>query len=146
MLCDVGARAGYPVCSTPILELTDITGLDLVNEFIAKILSKIPAHFPLIIEFLSLLGSEFNFLSQIAEIQIENLFEPFPPDGQTAFVTVSKVLVEFGRQLDCFGLIASLQALPYVGLAWEGDSDLPNGGHGVGALVDDDSTVAQFAF
>lgn len=143
---DFAARAGYPVFSTPVLGLPDIAGLDLIYEFIAEIFSTIPAHFPLIVEFPGLLGSEINLLAQIAEVQVENLFESLPSDREAAFVTVSKVLVELGRQLDGFGFVASLQALADIWLIWGGDSALPDGGHGVGALVDDHATVAQFPF
>ncbi len=146
MLCNLGTRATDPVFSPPVLEFTDITGFDLVYEFIAKIFSTIPAHFALIVKFLGLLGSEFDFLAQIAEIQVEHLLEPFATDWKTAFVTVAKVLIQLGRQLDGFGFIPGFQALADIGLAWKCDSALPDGGHGVGALIDDDTTVAQFSF
>ena len=100
----------------------------------------------MIVEFLGLLGSKLDLLRQIAEIEFENLLEPFATDWQTALVTVAEVFVEFGRQLDGFGLIPGFEALADVWLAWERDSDLPDRRHGVGTLVDDDATVAEFPF
>ena len=61
-------------------------------------------------------------------------------------MTVAKVVVEFGRQFDGFGFVASFEALADVGLAWKCDSALPDRRHGVGTLVDDDTTVTEFPF
>ena len=113
---DLGARTA-PAFSTPSLERADIAPLDRVDRFVTKIVPTIRAHFPLIVE-----------------IQAQNLLEPFTTDGQPGLVTVAKLFEELGRQLDRFGFVASLQALADVGLAWKGDSALPDGGHGVGAL------------
>ena len=85
-------------------------------------------------------------MCEIAEIEPENLLEPFATDGQTGFVTVAQVFIQFGRQFDGFRLVPGFEALADVWLPWKCDSALPDWRHGVGTLIDDDPTVAEFPF
>ena len=138
----LAARSFNPIFATSFSEFVHITCCNGVDVLALEIFQAVSAHCTMVGQLLGFGDPALDFLCEIKQIFVQNLFKLFATKGQATVEAVFVVVVEFLGGLFGFSFIGGREAVANGGLFWETDPALPNGVFDIGPLIQHHTAAA----